>query len=151
MRRACHGDAASSTSSAGAWTIARPSRASRGRVCSSQDLLPRSLPTELTNSKDFGTLCVDSTDPFAKTSFPTMTDGKEWGTRCRVPTGCSGRPCISVAAEVGAGRILENLKSSPMCYSIERRDHCVAVFRVVHCSLAEIHITGVACRVCRFN
>ena len=24
-----------------------------------------------------------------------------------------------------------------MCYSIERRDHCVAVFRVVHCSLAD--------------
>ena len=55
----------------------------------------------------------------------------------------------TVAAEVrGAGRILENLKSSPMCYSIERRDHCVAVFRVVHCSLAEIHNR---CRVCRFN
>ena len=45
---------------------------------------------------------------------------------------------VSVAEVRGAGRILENLKSSPMCYSIERRDHCVAVFRVVHCSLAEI-------------
>ena len=110
---------------------------------------PAEIAAELTNSKDFGTLCVDSTDPFAKTSFPTMTDGKEWGTRCRVPTGCSGRPCVYLwLPRWGAGRILENLKSSPMCYSIERRDHCVAVFRVVHCSLAEIHNR---CRVCRFN
>ena len=54
MRRACHGDAASSTSSAGAWTIAQPSRASRGRVCSSQYLLPSEIAAELTNSKDFG-------------------------------------------------------------------------------------------------
>ena len=39
--------------------------------------------------------------------------------RCRVgvPTGCSG--AVYLWLRWGAGRILENLKSSPMCYSIE--------------------------------